>query len=264
MALLVWVFSFLLLVFIPLIFLLPYAVHRGITPTTPDYPRALSEFALKDTTAIFLQVLATLPTHLLTFVAVWAVVTRFGKLPFWQTIGGSWGKRIGLKESIGIGVVLFILSSVVAHLLGGDKPTTLDAIINSSPASRYMLLFLATFTAPFAEEFIYRGLLYASLQRLIGKVGAVVIVLAMFTLVHVPQYLPNWGVIAAVGLLSIALTIVRAASGRLLPCIVIHFVFNGIQSILIVFGVSGQKPKITPDQVTSLVLPLLHFLHFLN
>jgi membrane protease YdiL (CAAX protease family) len=281
MAILVWIFTFFLLLLLPLLFLLPYAVHRGISPATPDYARVLTDFALKDPTAIFLQVLATLPTHLLTFVVVWAVVTRFGKLPFWETIGGTWGRRLGLPASIGLGVILFILSAAIAHVLGGDKPTQLDAIINSSPASRYLLVFLATFTAPFAEEFIYRGLLYSSmqrllgriaalivelpsLQRLIGRIAAVIVVLAMFTMVHVPQYWPNFGVIAAVGLLSIVLTIVRAYSGRLLPCIVIHFVFNGIQSVLIVLGVSGPKPQITPEQVTSLVIPLIRVFHFLN
>ena len=89
-------------------------------------------------------------------------------------------------------------------------------------------------TAPFVEEFIYRGVLYAPLQRLAGVPGAVVIVLALFTVIHVPQYWPNKGVIAAVALLSIALTLVRAYSGRLLPCIVIHLVFNGIQAVYLV------------------------------
>ena len=151
MAILVWIFTFLLLVFIPLVFLLPYAARRGITPASADYARVLTEFALKDPMAVFLQVLANLPVHLLTFLVVWAVVTRFGKLPFAETIGLSWGRYIGLKESIALGVVLFLASSGVAKLLGGDTPTQLDAIINSSRASRYMLVFLATITAPFAE-----------------------------------------------------------------------------------------------------------------
>ena len=35
-------------------------------------------------------------------------------------------------------------------------------------------------------------------------------------------------------LLSLALTVVRARTGRLLPCYMIHLVFNGIQSVIIV------------------------------
>ena len=263
MAFLVLVVTFLFLLFVPLVFLLPYAVYRGISFSSPDAAKALAEFALNDPSALFLQVFAILPVHLLTFFIVWAVVTRFGKRPFWETLGWSWSHHFGLWTCVGLGVLLFFVGSGLAQLLGGDKPTQLDQILNSSPGAKYLIVCLATLSAPFAEEFVYRGLLYSALQRLMGKVGAVVLVLGLFTLVHVPQYWPNYGVIAAVGLLSVALTVIRAVSGRLLPCYVIHVVFNGIQSILILAGVSGTKPKITPDQVTGLVLALIRTLHSL-
>ena len=69
------------------------------------------------------------------------------------------------------------------------------------------------------------------------------------------------GVIAAIGLLSISLTVVRAVSGQLLPCVIIHLLFNGVQSVLIVAGYAGPKPEVTPEPVTSLILPLLHAFH---
>ena len=47
MAFLVWGLSLLLLGLVPIVFLLPYAARRGITPALPDYARALGEFALK-------------------------------------------------------------------------------------------------------------------------------------------------------------------------------------------------------------------------
>ena len=264
LAFFTWVGNLLLLIFIPLAFLIPYAIHRGLTFGSPNFAQTFAELAVKDPTAIFLQVLATLPTHLLTFVIVWAVVTRFGRRPFWASLGWGWSKHLGWPQSIALGVLLFFASMGVAYVLGGNKPTQLDLILNSSPASKYLIAFLATFTAPFAEEFVYRGLLYSALERIGGKVIAVIFVLALFTLVHVPQYWPNLGVIAAVGLLSVVLTIVRAVSGKLLPCVVIHFVFNGIQSALIVLGVSSPKPEVTPERITTLIQPLFHFFHFLN
>ena len=62
-----------------------------------------------------------------------------------------------------------------------------------------------------------------------GMTWAVVIVSALFLSVHVPQYQNNLAVIAAVGMLSVALTTVRAVTGRVLPCFIIHLVFNGVQ-----------------------------------
>ena len=278
MAILAWVASLFILLFAPLLFVIPYAM-RKLDSGNPNFMQAFAELATKDSTAIFLQVLSTLPVHLLTFLIVWAIVTRFGKRPFWETLGWTWTRHFGPWTCVGLGVVLFLVSSGVAKLLGGDKPTQLDLIINSSPATKYLIAFLATFTAPFAEEFIYRGLLYSSLQRfltklpahffegdparyrVLGKTLAVVFVLALFTIVHVPQYWPNFGVIAAIGLLSIALTVVRAVSGRLLPCVIIHLLFNGVQSVLIVAGYAGPKPNVTPEPVTSFIQPLLHAFH---
>ena len=127
-----------------------------------------------------------------------------------------------------------MVGSGIARLLGSGKPTPLEQIINSSLGARYLISFFAVATAPLVEEFIYRGVLYAPLQRLAGVPGAVIMVLALFTIIHVPQYWPNLGVISAVALLSIALTVIRAYSGRLLPCVVIHLVFNGIQAVILV------------------------------
>jgi membrane protease YdiL (CAAX protease family) len=233
-AFLVWIASIVLILLMPVFFLFPYAWARGLRSGMPNYAQAITEFALTDKSAVLLQVVSLFPSHLLTLVLVWALVTRFGKQSFWAAIGWGWTPGFRLWQCIGLGTLLFIVGAFIAKVLGGDKPTQLEQIINSSLLARYMISFLAVGTAPFVEEFVYRGVLYAPLQRLAGVSGAVVIVLALFTLIHVPQYWPNFGVIAAVALLSIVLTLVRAYSGRLLPCIVIHIVFNGIQAVILI------------------------------
>lgn len=253
-ALLVWITSILLLAIIPLFFLIPFSLYRGLDPGTPEYVSQLASLALTDKTAIFLQVLALLPTHLLSFGLVWALVTRFGKRPLLASLGWGWSGRLRLWGSVGLGVALFLAGTGIAKLLGADQPTQLEQIINSSPAARYLIAALAVLTAPVVEEFIYRGVLYAALQKLVGVYGAVIFVLGLFTLIHVPQYLPNYGVIAAVGMLSVSLTIIRAYTGRLLPCIVIHLVFNGITSILLL--IEPHLPKLGPasEQTATAVL----------
>lgn len=255
-AFLVWFASLLLLFFIPLLFLVPYALHRGLNPGDPDFVRAMATLALTDKTAVLLQVLALLPIHLLTFAMVWVLVTRFGKFPFLATIGWGWSPQLRFWPSVGLGVLLFIAGSSLAKLLGADKPTQLEQIINSSIAARYAIAFLAVFTAPFIEEFVYRGVLYSALQRIVGTYGAVVFVLGLFTIIHVPQYWPNLGVIAAVGLLSISLTVIRAYTGRLLPCIVIHLVFNGITSVLLLLEPYFHRLGIGSEPAPGILLSL--------
>jgi membrane protease YdiL (CAAX protease family) len=96
------------------------------------------------------------------------------------------------------------------------------------------LAIIAVATAPLVEELIYRGLLYSAFQRAVGQWGAVIIVASMFAGLHVVQYWPNAGAILSITLLSLALTLIRARTGRLLPCFVVHLVFNGIQSVIII------------------------------
>jgi len=285
-AFFVWFVSLLLVVFVPLIFLLPYASYRGINPGAPDYMPALTQFAMSDKTAVLLQVIALLPIHFLTVLLVWAVVTRFGKDSFWQALGWGWSRRFRLLSCIGLGVLLFIVASVIAQLLGAETPTQLEQVVNSSYAARIAISFLAVGTAPFVEEFVYRGVLYSALRRgvaklgawvlslfslqlepeskeRVGVVGAVVLVLALFTLIHVPQYWPNLGVIAAVGILSLVLTVVRAYTGKLLPCIAIHLVFNGIQAVILLVEPYAQRflpPATTPPDPAMTLVHLLGFI----
>jgi membrane protease YdiL (CAAX protease family) len=248
-ALLVWFLSIVLMFVVPLIFLIPYVAVIG-----------LKSFDPLGKTSILIQVISLFPTHLLTFGLVWIVVTRFGKQSFWAAIGWGWARGFRLWSYIGLGTLLFVVGSVIAKLLGAEKPTQLEQIINSSLLARYMISFLAVCTAPFVEEFVYRGVLYAPLQRLAGVRGAVVIVLALFTIIHVPQYWPNVGVIAAVALLSIVLTVVRAYSGRLLPCVVIHLVFNGIQAVILIIEPHVQPMIPSAERAApapSFLLPLI-------
>jgi membrane protease YdiL (CAAX protease family) len=261
-ALLVWFASIVLIVVMPLLFLLPYASSKGLHIGDPNYVKALAELALGDKTAVLIQVVALLPSHLLTFILIWAVVTRFGKHPFWSTIGWRWSGQFEIWLWVATGVGLFIIGSTLAWLLGSAKPTQLEQIINSSLAARYTISILAVGTAPFVEEFMYRGVLYAPLQKLAGAPTAVFLVLALFTIIHVPQYWPNVGVIAAVALLSIALTLVRAYTQRLFPCIIIHLVFNGIQAVLLIAEPYAQRilPGSEPVNPTFILLPLIHFI----
>ena len=69
---------------------------------------------------------------------------------------------------------------------------------------------------------------------------AVIIATALFALVHVPQYSkdfwnPDFVTIFVICLLSLILTLIRAWTGNLLPCILLHTVFNGLQSLLLIF-----------------------------
>ena len=132
-----------------------------------------------------------------------------------------------------LAMALLALGWLITWIVGGSE-TQIDQLIKSSTAARITTAFLAAATAPFVEELIYRGVLYPAFDRAFGTVCAVLVVSVMFASIHLLQYHNNLGVIAVIAMLSISLTLVRARTGRLFPCFLMHLVFNGIQSIVIV------------------------------
>ena len=233
-ALVIWATSFILLVTIPVITALPYVVYRVLTVGASSVQTLGSDKML-----IFFLVMGILPTHLLTLVLVWMIVSEGGRQPFWKTIGFEWPERMNpLATTLGcvvLALVLFGLAQLVTYIYG-ERKTDLDVIIESSIYARFATAFMATATAPLVEEVIYRGVLYRAFEKAAGMAVAIPVVSLLFAGVHVWQYRTNIAVILVITVLSIVLTVARALSGKVLPAFLIHLAFNGIQSVFIVIG----------------------------
>jgi membrane protease YdiL (CAAX protease family) len=251
-AVLVWAASVGLLLVVPALAGAAYLIVRIYRFSAEK----VTETILTDPGFMLTSVAAVIPAHLLTFGLIWWVVTGYGKRSFRELTGWRWSSRLGALEFFvcaGVVVVLLVCNYQIArHFPGGD--TDLEKIILSSMAARYVVVVLATLSAPLVEESIYRGLLYPALQRALGAVWAVLIVAGLFALVHVWQYRANIGVIMAISLLSLTLTLVRAWTGRLLPCVIIHFLFNGVSSIWIVLEPYMKNLSPPPTAPTGLLL----------
>ena len=229
-----WFVSVLFLLIVPVIYLLPYMIYRIVKVGAPS-----QEALASDKMLIFFSVAGILPTHLLTFVLVWAIVSYAGRRPFWKNIEFDWPANstpaMTTMLSVVIAIVLFSLAFAIT-MLYGERKTDLDLMIESSIYTRIATAFVAVVTAPLVEELIYRGLLYKALEKAAGVAVAIAVVSLLFAGVHVFQYRNNLAVIAVITLLSITLTVARAVSGKVLPAFIIHLVFNGIQSVLIVLA----------------------------
>jgi membrane protease YdiL (CAAX protease family) len=230
-AILTWFGSVLLLIFVPAIVAVPYLVYLWRTRGMPR-PEVLTS----DKAFLFISILGIIPTHLLTLLLVWLVVTGWRKRPFWKTVGFEWPTSVGPVAGTALCIltagVLLAIGFLVTNFWGGSK-TQLDLLVESSIPARLATAFVAVFTAPLVEELIYRGVLYTAIERALGRGVAIFAVSLLFAGVHVFQYVNNVAVITVITLLSFTLTFARAYSGKLLPSFVIHLVFNGVQSIII-------------------------------
>lgn len=248
-----WVLSVFAVFIVPTIVALPFIVFRYW-----GAPNAAQSIAT-DHTVLLLTVIGVIPAHALTFLLAWAVVTQRGRRPFWISLGWSYSASFGFWSATGVAIVLYLAAAIVAKLIGGE-PTDIDILVNSTLAVRLLLAVLATTTGPLVEEIVYRGIIYPALQKRIGMAWAVALVSFLFALVHLYQYRNNGGVIAVIVMLSVSLTMVRAFTGRLLPCFIIHMVFNGIVSILIVCQPFFESPEKIAAPKTAIVL-LWRMLH---
>ncbi len=236
-----WIISVLLIVLLPTLFLLPYAMTLKPPIVASE---ALVEFAKTDPTAILLQILSIFPAHILTLVFAWIVVTRgrkysFRKMLGWESGGISWWYYP---------VILFAFLAIAAAVssISPEQDNDLLRILRSSRSAVYLVAFLATFTAPIVEEIVYRGVLYSAFQRSIGVPAAFCLVTFLFALVHVPQYYPSYSTIFLLVLLSVSLTALRVKSKNLLPCIILHTLFNGFQSFILIIEPFLAKPETSP------------------
>ncbi|HET6978447.1 MAG TPA: type II CAAX endopeptidase family protein [Pyrinomonadaceae bacterium] len=230
-----WILSVILLLFVPVIVAIPYMVYKIVKSGMPS-PEAMAT----DKWLIFWSVVGIIPTHILTLVLVWLVMKyAFRARPFWKSIGFEWPEKVSHRmtvlQSVVAAIGLYALAFGITALYG-DRKTDLDLLIESSMYTRVATAFVAVATAPLIEELVYRGVLYKALEKAAGVAVAISLVSLLFAGVHVYQYRNNLAVIAVITLLSITLTVSRAVSGKVLPAFIIHFVFNGIQSVLIVLS----------------------------
>jgi membrane protease YdiL (CAAX protease family) len=199
-----------------------------------------------------LSIASTFPAHLLTLLLCWLVVTRAGKRPFWQALGWRWHSQFKWVHAVGLAFLMmgvaFLLEKLLPH-----KETDLEKLLKLGTTIRVMVAALAVLTAPLVEEVVYRGILYSGIERVWGKVAGVVLVTLLFALVHVPQYWGSYAAITAIVSLSLVLTLLRAATGGILPCVATHLVYNGVQAVALL-AAPDKMPEGQPAQVAVTII----------
>lgn len=251
----VWVASIMFIILLPNLVLVPYMLRQNLDLSNEAL---LREFADTDPTAVILRVAAIIPAHLLTLLIGWLVATRLNKLSFRKTLG--WANNLRWWHYLMILGGFYMTAAVVGYIFP-EQDNELIRILQSSRTALYIIAFLATFSAPIVEEVIYRGILFSALQRSAGVIWAVLIVTLLFAGVHFFQYWGSPGTIFLICFLSLLLTLIRYRTKSLLPCIILHTLINGIQSLVLVLSpwLSGYAPEGTPPPALEAIIHLQIF-----
>lgn len=239
----VWAASVAAILVLPTVFLAVYGVATGFDMNNREM---LVEFATRDRGAIISQILAIFPAHIATLALAWAMVTKLGERPFFATLGWHHG---GVRWwHYVVTLFAFLVITAAATSVFPIREDDMERVVRSSRTALYLVAAMAVFTAPLVEEVVYRGILYSPFHRRFGAASAVILVTVLFAAVHVPQYYENPAKILVIVLLSLVLTIVRAMTGSLLPCFILHLAINSLNALLLIAEPYLQPTALDPAQ----------------
>ena len=127
-----------------------------------------------------------------------------------------------------------------------DKETFPLQDLFTSPGAAFAIAMFAVTLAPFMEELIFRGFIFAILEKTFGVTTAVVTSATLFALSHVPEYWGAWNHVLLVSLVGLVLSLTRARTGSVTPSIVMHTAYNFVLVIILYFETDKfQKLAVT-------------------
>jgi membrane protease YdiL (CAAX protease family) len=234
----VWLFSVLAIIIVPILAIALWLGYESLAHPSMSMSSNAVGNLLTGPSAMLVNVISIFGAHVITLAIVWAVVTRFGRYPFFATLGWRWAASPGFPRFwfvVAVVFAMYIVDIGLGQVLPQSHETDFEKLLKTSQQVRIAVALLAVLTAPWVEEFVYRGVLFSALISRAGVKWTVTIVTALFALVHFPQYWGAWSALAGISVLSLTLTIVRAKMKSIFPCIAIHFLFNVVGSLSIIW-----------------------------
>ncbi|MBR5479112.1 MAG: CPBP family intramembrane metalloprotease [Clostridia bacterium] len=146
--------------------------------------------------------------------------------------GGSFRKYVGLERTnvlqiigalVAGAAVWYVSITLLSDLLAGTSALKnyTHHVGKLNQAHPYVTFALTVLVAPFTEELMFRGALFNSVTRFLNKPLAVIITSLLFAIAHGDPVQMGYAFV-----LGVMLSFIRAETGKLYPCIAMHFAFN--------------------------------------
>jgi membrane protease YdiL (CAAX protease family) len=148
--------------------------------------------------------------------------------PWWKIVGlgktqGRQALGFGVAAGLALGMAGRGYSQMLQHLpMTSDMLRKAKEQMASIPDARWAFAVMAVGFAPWAEEYLFRGLLYRALDKEWGGWRAVVGSAAFFAIYHPPT---SW---IPVGLLGAANCLLFKKTRSLAPCVLLHMAYNAV------------------------------------
>ncbi len=157
---------------------------------------------------------------------IFLFVKLYYKTPFLTTL--KWKKLSShnvVRYLLG-GAALSLVVMVIPPLLPEKKSFPLEKMFNST-SSAYAIAAFAIIVAPFMEELLFRGLLFAFIEKHGGLNFAIVSTALLFAGLHIFEYWGAWNNVVMILIVGMTFSIVRGLTGSLTPSFLLHLAYNG-------------------------------------
>jgi membrane protease YdiL (CAAX protease family) len=147
--------------------------------------------------------------------------------PFWKSLG--W-KKPTARQVAGYlmgGGGLAIVVNLALWMQPDTQGFPLEKLFNSRAAC-YAIGAFAIAVAPVVEELVFRGLLFAVLERAMGLPVAVVTTAVLFAGLHIPEYWNAWNHVLLILAVGLVFSLARGMTGSLTPSIILHIGYNSL------------------------------------
>jgi membrane protease YdiL (CAAX protease family) len=155
--------------------------------------------------------------------------------PLWKSLG--WAKPTARQVAAYLagGGGFAVAASFLLWLLPDTHGFPLEKLFTTRAASIAIGGF-AIGIAPVVEEVVFRGLLFAIIERALGCRSAVIATAVLFAGLHVPEYWHAWNHLFMILLVGLGFSLARGMTGKLTPSIFLHIGYNTLIMVGVYFS----------------------------
>ncbi|MGC2209673.1 MAG: CPBP family intramembrane glutamic endopeptidase [Candidatus Korobacteraceae bacterium] len=179
---------------------------------------------------------AQLVAYLLIFALLWRLFTRYFRIGFFRALLWRWPPR--WLRFLAAGALLGLAIQFVSNWLPSPPELPIDEMLRT-PSDAWSMTVFGVLIAPFAEEVLFRGLLFPALARHTGALLSLLLTALFFGAVHSAQLAGAWSQIACIALVGLVLTAVRWRFHSLASSTLVHVGYNGVLFAMLFFQTHG-------------------------
>lgn len=184
--------------------------------------RGVSATDLAVTPRVFLP--AQLAAYILLVAALARLFTHHLRIGFFRALNWRCPDRWPLF--LAGGALLAVVVQLSSNFLPSPPELPIDKMLRT-PLDAWMMCTFGVLIAPFAEEVLFRGLLFPALARRVGAVFSLVVTSTFFGMVHSQQLAGAWIQVAFIVAVGTVLTAVRWRFRSLASSTLVHVGYNG-------------------------------------